>query len=114
MASGTVKNAIPEYQSIFKRVYYTHTWSDTIEAGSSLSFTADDFGVSTPEGYTPVGFWRLTSGTVYCSLLAIVPGATGTSTILSIRNLSSADRSGYTAGIGILYMRNEFAELIVS
>jgi len=112
MASGTIKNAIQNYQSIFKRVYYTYTWNDTITAGTSLSFTADDFGVSTPEGYTPVGFWRITAGTVYCSILAVVPGATGTSTILSIRNLSSEDKSGFTAGIGILYMRNEFAELI--
>ena len=112
MASGTVKNTFPGTQSIFKRVYYTYAWADSVAAGSSLSFTANDFGVSTPDGYVPVGIWRLSTGTVYCSIVVVVPGATGDDTILSIRSLGTSARSGYTAGIGILYMRSEFAELI--
>ena len=112
MATGTIKYTIPGYMSIFKRVWYEYTWTNTIAAGSSYSFPADDFGVSTPEGYTPVGFWRLNTGTVYCNILAVVPGATGANTILSIRNMSTTDKSGYTAGIGILYMKSEYAEII--
>lgn len=112
MASGTVKNTLPGARSIFKRVYYTYTWADSVAEGSSISFTANNFGVSTPEGYVPVGIWRLTTGTFYCSVVAVVPGATGDNTILSIRNMSAVARSGYTAGIGILYMKSEYAEII--
>lgn len=112
MAGGTVKNTFPESQPIFKRLYYTYTW-DSLEARAYTSFTANDFGVSTPDGYVPIGIWRLSTGTAYCGILSVTPGATGSDAILSIQNLSTSTISGQTAGIGILYMKSEYAELIM-
>ena len=109
MASGTIRHAAPEnINTLIKLVYYTYKWTTSLAADASLTITADNFGISTPSGYTPMGITRFTSGTNTCVVDRVNPRATGTIAALVIRNKSSSAQTGKTAGIGIMYVRNNF------
>ena len=80
---------------------YSYAWSG-LAAGKFLEITGNNFGVSTPSGYTAIGFLWFTSGTTSTSICAIRPGNTGTYSVAVIRNEGTATASG-TAKIDIVY-----------
>lgn len=83
---------------------YTYSWS-SLAAGGHLDISANNFGFSTPSGYTPVAVLRANSGnSTYVSMVGFNGKATTTGTAMTLHNTSSSSRSG-TANITILYLQ---------
>lgn len=80
---------------------YSYAWSG-LAAGKFLEITGNNFGVSTPSGYTAIGFLWFTSGSTSTSICAIRPSNTGTYSVAVIRNEGTATVSA-TARIDIVY-----------
>lgn len=89
---------------LFVYKYYTKA-IDSIANNATLSLTGDDFGVSTPSGYTPFAIKRFTSGSVHLYAALVRSDGTGTSTLMNIKNVSGSTQTDKTAGIGILYIK---------
>ena len=83
----------------------TYSMSITVTASSTLSVTASQLGVSTPSGYSPVGFVGIATGNnniyVYYQNVTI----TGSNNILQLRNIASTDKS-CTLTVHILYLKS--------
>jgi hypothetical protein len=75
-----------------------------IAAGANKGFTASDFKVSTPSGYTPVGVVRFSCSSQYISVIQVDGKATGSNVMMRAFNWSSAQRSG-NVYITILYLQ---------
>lgn len=89
---------------LIKKVMYTHKYS-SLAAGANLNITANDFGISVPSGYSQIGISGMYTGNSNVVVRSAVY-ATGTNTVMSIRNVSSSAASG-TAGLGYIYIRSE-------
>lgn len=109
MSNGIIKSPEPKNtESMIKLVYYTYKWTDSVASDAYLSIPASSFGISTPSGYKVAGLSRFTSGTNTCIVTAVNIHATNSTTALTLRNKSGSAKSGFTAGIGIMYIRSNF------
>jgi len=107
MANGTIKRSVPNSMApLFKVVRYSREWPAEVAAGGTANFTANDFGFSTPDGYSVVCIRRYTSGTVNAFVSGLNPNATGTSGVMTFRNTASSAQSGKTAYIEVVYASN--------
>lgn len=109
----TITGAIKEHETdistlngktttAFKILPYNKAY--TINANSALTLSANDFDVSAPTGYTPVGIVQFTSGNGDVYVRAVNAAATGTSGMLYLKNISSSSIS-VTAYMQILYVK---------
>ena len=91
----------------------TNTWrgfqikqysaSHSVQANSLYTFSANDFGASTPSGYTPVAFTKI-STSKEVSVYMFAAQSEGTYGMLSVSNLTSAAVT-VSAYIAILYLQ---------
>ena len=90
---------------LIKVVSYTYIYS--INANASLNLSKSDFGITEPTGYTPLAIYRFNSGNemVYARNVNIDPAAT---TVMSVYNTSSANRTNITAYMAIAYIKSDF------
>ena len=89
--------------ALFKTATYIYTYS-SMAAGSTILVTGSDLGVSTPTGYTPIGFVTCCSGLRYVDVIWMDATATGSNNVIVLYNHSTSARSG-TATVTILYAR---------
>lgn len=85
----------------------TYTVSYTVGGNASASITADDFNALTPSGYTPIGIADFASQNVNVVIRGIYGRATGTSTMMALRNITSTSVTA-TAYISIIYIKTLF------
>lgn len=110
MAIGVISSACnDDMNALIKRIYYTYKWTTSIAVNGYLAISASKFKISTPSGYIPIGVARFTTGTAACIVTNVNPNATGDTTAMTMRNKHSSAVSGYTAGIAITYMREDYA-----
>ena len=79
-----------------------------IAANATRNVTANELGMSTPSGYKVLDYYRFTTGSVNLALTNVNPAATGTGTVMGLRNRTASVQSGKTAGIGIVYVKTGF------
>ena len=84
----------------------TYSYTYTLNANTSANYTATNFGVSTPSGYTPVAILSFTSGSGDCQVCAIYGQSTGSSGFMTIKNTSSSKVSSKTATVKMLYFKS--------
>ena len=82
---------------------YSYAYSG-LAGGERLNVTGTNLGISTPSGYTPVAITKVTTGNNDCVVVLEDARATGGSTAVTIRNVSSGSKSG-TVGLDILYLQ---------
>ena len=87
---------------IFKTVGYTYSY--TVAANAAISITANDFGMSTPSGYSVVAVrtWDASNSTM--NVYRIIPNATGSGNVISMRNTTNSQQTG-TFSIVVLYVK---------
>ena len=89
---------------MFKKVTYSYKYA-SIAASGTLAITGTNLAVATPAGYTPIGFTYYTTGSANVVVYAINPTVTGSSTVVSLRNLSTSAQANKTFKITILYAK---------
>lgn len=106
LSANNVQSAIDE---ICTDLIQTKTYTASYTAGgnASISITADDFNATTPNGYTPIGISDFASQNVNVTVRGIYGRATGTSTMMALRNVSSTSINA-TAYVTILYIKSLF------
>lgn len=72
--------------------------------GNVAGLSANNFGVSTPSGYTPVAVAVYSSGHSAGAIYQISAIATGSGRMMSVRNIGSANID-LDASISILYVK---------
>lgn len=90
---------------MFKYSGYTYTYS--LAAGESLDITGTNFGISTPSGYSPLAIRSFYTGSTNVVARAVYGMASGGSTVMQLKNISSNASNNVTAGISILYGRSD-------
>lgn len=85
-----------------KVVPYSKSYS--LAASSGIVLTANDFGATTPTGYTPIGCAQFSSGETRAYVRGMNVTATGTTGMLYMQN-TSASAINATAYIQILYAK---------
>lgn len=97
-------NTASALNNIFKAVTYTYQY--TVPANGTLSITADNFGYSYPEGYTPIGVIYATSGDSPYVGVDMFRASTTSGTIMVVRNHTSTART-YTASICVTFAKSD-------
>lgn len=82
----------------------TYTCSYSVGSGQYAALSANNFGVSTPSGYTPIGIQRIAAGNGNMLIRAYNAKATGDSAVINLYNNSSSTVSA-TATIDIVYVK---------
>jgi len=103
-AATDVKTISDKLNGLVKHVYYKFALPD-IAANGYRNITANEFGISTPSGYKPLGYYRFTTGSTNFALTAIIAHNTGANTVMSIKNVTDAVQKNKTAGLGIIYIK---------
>lgn len=88
----------------FVKKTYTYAYSN-LAAGATQLVTGTNLGVSTPSGYTPIGFVVCHSGLRYVDVIYQDATATGSSNMIILYNHSASSRSG-TATVTVLYAKD--------
>ena len=83
--------------------------SYSIPANSAHGFSADDFSVSTPTGYTPVALIYYSTGLANCLVYSINARASGDGRMMSVMNVAGS-ASTVTPGITVLYAKSDILE----
>ena len=109
-ASKLLTGAINELDTDITNMSGAFGWKEyvanyTINASSHLIMTANDFGASTPTGYKPISFASVTTGNNNVVIRAFMSQATGTDTMLVLRNLSTSSQTA-NATVRIDYCKN--------
>lgn len=78
----------------------------SIAAGSSHGFSANDFSVSAPPGYTPVALAYFSTGLETCLCYSVNARATGTGRMMSVKNVGNSSAT-VTPAISILYVKSD-------
>lgn len=101
--ASNVQNAIVE---ICTDLIQTRTYTASYTAGgnASISITADEFNVTTPNGYTPIGIVDFASQNAHVTVRGIYSRATGTRTMMALRNVSTSSISA-NAYLTLLYIK---------
>lgn len=107
LTASNVQTAIDE---ICTDLFQTKTYSASYTAGgnASVTITADDFGATAPNGYTPIAVVDFSSQNVSVAVRGIYAKATGTNTMMTLRNVSASSTPTSTAYITILYAKSLF------
>lgn len=82
----------------------SYSFAYTITGNANLGIKANEFGVSTPTGYTPIAVSVFNSGNSYVVVASINIGATGSSTMMTVHNTSASTLTP-SATLNILYVR---------
>jgi len=105
---GTIPYVQKGYELVTRRAF---TYSYTVAAGESISISANNFGLSTPEGYTLLGLRSFDSGSLSGILIPYyVSFATGTQAVMKIRNISASNTgtASATATVIFEYIKSQF------
>lgn len=107
LTASNVQTAIDE---ICTDLFQTKTYSASYTAGgnASVTITADDFRATAPNGYTPIAIVDFASQNVSVAVRGIYAKATGTNTMMTLRNVSASSTPTSTAYITILYAKSLF------
>ncbi len=84
-----------------------YTCNYAISANTYKNLSADDFGITTPSGYTPFSLIEVSSGSNAVCFRAANVSSTGTSAVIVLRNVTSTAVDSANATIKIGYIRNE-------
>ncbi len=76
----------------------------TVGANTFKDITANDFGVSTPSGYTPVAITMFNPGNDKCWAAAMKADATGTTPMMTVHNPTNGSFTNH-AYIAVLYLQ---------
>lgn len=106
LSASNVQSAIAE---VCSDLFQTKTYSASYTAGgnASVTLTANDFSATTPSGYTPIAVVDFSSQNVSVTVRGIYAKATGTNTMMTLRNVSSSITTS-NAYITILYAKSLF------
>lgn len=85
----------------------TYTTIYTVGANTSLTLTANDFNVSTPNGYRPIGICDFATQNVNVVIRGVYGRSTGTGALMSFFNISLSSVTA-TAYVTILYIKSLF------
>lgn len=85
-----------------------YSCSYSITANGNLAITASDLSVSTPSGYTPLGFYLIATGNSNVIARNIYSRSTGSTTMVSVKNTSNSALSNLTLEISIAYIKSSF------
>ena len=99
---ATSKISVP---TIIKKEYTSI--SRTIGANDEFTFTKTNFGISEIQGYTPIAFYRFTSGAANVAIRsAVLDMSASVSGVLTCVNLTS---SAITTSpkVGVIWMRSD-------
>jgi hypothetical protein len=80
----------------------------SVTANGNADITANDLSVSTPSGYTPIGFCLIATGDASVITRNIYLRATGSSTMVKVRNISTFTLSNILFEISIAYIKSSF------
>lgn len=103
VSTKTIKEDETKY-AIVKQYQYTY---GTINANAGVNITGTDLGVQAPEGYIPVAMGRIATGDASIAIRSYNYKATGSSAVLSLRNVSSDAVSNKTVTVEIMYFKKE-------
>ena len=102
------------YQNGNQAVPLTDTWRGyqiknydvqyTVGANTFKDITANDFGVSTPSGYTPVAITMFNPGNDKCWVASMKADATGTTPMMTVHNPTNGSFTNH-AYIAVLYLQ---------
>ena len=104
-----LEEAYATVQTMMKIVEYSYKYS--IAATTTAGLTMENFKVSTPKGFTPVGIAYFYTGNSNVSVEFINPNGqviSNTKYFMGVRNTTSTARNNITAVVGILYMNSGF------
>lgn len=90
---------------MFQYVSYSAQYS--VAANSLINITANDLGITWPDGYTPIAYRNVSTGNRWCVPVTINAYNTGTANALQIHNMGSSAVTDATAYLGIVYARTE-------
>ena len=85
-----------------------YSCSYSVTANGSTAITANDLGVSTPSGYTPLGFYLIATGNANVIARNIYSRSTGSNTMVQVKNTSTSALSNLTLEISIAYIKSNF------
>ena len=85
-----------------------YSCSYSVTANGSTAITASDLNVSTPSGYTPLGFYLIATGNANVIARNIYSRSTGSNTMVQVKNTSSSALSNLTLEISIIYIKSIF------
>jgi hypothetical protein len=102
--SSSISGSTSDGPNVLGMVIKTYTANYSIGSGQYVALTANDFGVSTPSGYTPIAIQRIAAGNGNMLIRAYNAKATGDSAVINLYNNSSSTVSA-TATIDIVYVR---------
>lgn len=94
------------FNKLFKYKYYTKS-PVTIANNAGIRFSANDMGMSTPDGYVPFALVRYTSGSYRVATAYINAVGEDDTNVIGIWNSSGETQSSLTVGIGILYIKED-------
>lgn len=100
-----IKDLENQLNSLFKIVSYNINY--TVAGNATKNVTAEEFGISTPNGYTPIAILRFSTGSAQVYVRGIIPFGTGAQEIFFMTNTSSS-QINTTAYIDILYTKTDF------
>ena len=80
------------------------SYAAVIDGNGSVNIKASDMAVSTPSGYAPVAIVKFDTDSKYVYASFVNATATGTSTIMTLKNTSSSERD-VSPSITILYLK---------
>lgn len=92
------------FDSLFKIKYFSKQY-DSLAAGSALVISANDLGITVPDGYMLFGFYRFTSGSRHVPVSWINPMVTGDSAIMAVKNVQETAATNFTAGVGVIFIK---------
>lgn len=104
-AVTSLKSGLDNLTDLIKVEAYDYYYS--INANSGLNLTITDFGITIPDGYTPLAILRFNSGRddIYARNVNIQATAT---TVMSVYNTSSSNRTNVRAFLSIAYIKSDF------
>lgn len=91
-------------ETFFKTVTKSYTVSPA--SGGSSNITANNFGISTPSGYTPIAMAAVQSSNSHVVIRYFNAMAVGSNTMVAVRNVSTAAASS-TITVTVLYAKTE-------
>ena len=82
----------------------TYTYNYAVNAGEYIQVSASDLGITAIEGYTPIAFREISTGSRYMNVTIMFTRVSGT--VIGMRNTHSAEVSN-TLNVIIVFARND-------
>lgn len=106
-----VQAAIDEINSTAAPLFYVGTYSYTaasVGAGENITISRTDFSISYPSGYAPIAIGKVGVSKAGYNITSF--NVSGVSSVLSIRNGTSAAIANTTFSIDIIYVKSNFVQ----